>query len=165
MNLRKNIFVRCSNPNRYLDLSNISYLLENKNRHQIFDFTFGTNMISIGQLACYIYHAVTKPEGGLGGSIPPWKLQIPGGEYRLITCRKPKSNFFVWRSPPKKISGCVPDSNLISFDRDIATDFLSICFNFLRKPFYSRCTQGMKKEQRKKKFYYTNAGRLFVGQR
>jgi len=58
MNLRKNIFVRCSNPNRYLDLSNIFYLLENKNRHQIFDFPFGTNMISIAQLACYIYIAV-----------------------------------------------------------------------------------------------------------
>jgi hypothetical protein len=51
---------------------------------------------------------VTQPNGGLWGSIPPWKLQIPGGKYGLLTCRQPKSTFFIWRSPPPKISGCVP---------------------------------------------------------
>jgi hypothetical protein len=41
---------------------------------------------------------------GLGGSTPaPLKLQIPRGEYGSITCDKPKSIFFIWRPPKKKI--------------------------------------------------------------
>ncbi len=58
MNLRKNLFVHCPNPNWCLDFSNISYRIENKNTHQISDFIFGTNTFSIGQPTCFICHVV-----------------------------------------------------------------------------------------------------------
>jgi hypothetical protein len=55
-----------------------------------------------------------EARGGIGGINPPLETSNTGGEYRLITCRKPKSNFFVWRSCPQKkfLAACLSDINV-----------------------------------------------------